>query len=127
MSDPLTGETRRFQGDQVFGCGVTFQHDLSGGKYSYGFDHSCRSERGSIFRVREVRKQLIEPLVSIYGQWKPDSRTTVRVDLFNVTDQAFGYDRDIHVGPRNVSPVQFTEVRRVKASPSLILQVRSTF
>lgn len=127
VTDPVTGETRRFQGNQNFGCGVAFNHDLAGGKYSYGFDHGCNVDRGTLFRVREVRKQVAEPFVTLYGQWKPDTRTTVRVDIGNATDRATGYNRDIYAGPRDVAPVLFTEVRRTKMSPWLFVQVRKTF
>jgi outer membrane receptor protein involved in Fe transport len=125
--DPVTGEERRFQGNQNFACGVNFNHDLAGGKYAYGFDHGCNVDRGTIFRVREVRKQVAEPFVTLYGQWKPDTRTTVRVDIGNATDRALGYDRDIYAGPRDTAPKLFTEVRRTKMSPWLFLQLRKTF
>ena len=125
--DPVTGGVRRFQGDQSFKCRVAFDHDLSGGKYSYGFIHGCSVERGSIFRVREVRREVSEPIVAAYWQWKPYNSTTVRLDLSNITDNSFGYDRDIYAGSRDGAPLQFTEVRRVKAGPSVLLQVRRTF
>jgi len=125
--DPVTGETRRFQGNQAFGCGVAFNHDLQGGKWSYGFDHGCNIDKGRLFRVREVRAQYYEPFVTLYGQWKPSSDTTIRLDIGNATDREAGYDRDIYAGPRDVSPVAFHEVRRTKMSPWLFLQMRKSF
>jgi outer membrane receptor protein involved in Fe transport len=85
--DPVTGETRRFQGNQAFGCGVNFNHDLQGGKYSYGFDHGCNVDKGRQFRVREVRAFYNEPFVTLYGQWKPSSDTTIRLEVGNATDR----------------------------------------
>ena len=125
--DPLTGESRRFQGNQAFGCGVNFNHDLQGGKYSYGFDHGCNVDKGRLFRVREVRALYAEPFVTLYGQWKPSSDTTIRLDVGNATDRERGYDRDIYAGPRDVAPVAFREVRRTRMSPWLFLQIRKTF
>ena len=127
VTDPLTGETRRFQGNQAFGCGVNFNHDLQGGKYSYGFDHGCNVDKGRAFRVREVRAFYNAPFLTLYGQWKPTSDTTVRVDIGNASDRESGYDRDIYAGPRDVSPVAFHEVRRTKMSPWLFLQMRKSF
>ncbi|RZJ04498.1 MAG: TonB-dependent receptor [Brevundimonas sp.] len=127
VTDPVTGEDRRFQGNQNFGCGVSFNHDLQGGKYAYGFDHGCNVDRGTLFRVREVRNLIAEPFVTFYGQWKPDTRTTVRVDIGNATDRAAGYDRDIYTGPRDTAPLAFRETRRTKMSPWLFVQVRKTF
>lgn len=125
--DPVTGEERRFQGNQAFGCGVSFNHDLQGGKYSYGFDHGCNIDRGSAFRVREVREFYNEPFVTLYGQWKPTTDMTVRLDVGNATDRQSGYDRQIFSGPRDVAPLAFREVRRTKMSPWLFLQIRKTF
>ncbi|MDZ4375801.1 MAG: TonB-dependent receptor, partial [Phenylobacterium sp.] len=127
VTDPLTGETRRFEGNQAFGCGVAFNHDLQGGRWSYGFDHGCNVDKGRAFRVREVRAFHAEPGVSAYGQWKPRRDLTVRVDLGNATDRATGYDRHIHTGPRDTAPLAFREVRRTKMSPWLFVQIRKTF
>ena len=127
VTDPVTGETRRFQGNQAFGCGVAFNHDLMGGRWSYGFDHGCNVDKGRVFRVREVRALYAEPFVTIYGQWKPRGDLTVRVDIGNATDRAQGYDRDIYAGPRDSAPIAFREVRRTRMSPWLFLQIRKTF
>lgn len=125
--DPVTGESRRFQGNQAFGCGVDFNHDLQGGKYSYGFEHGCNIDKGRSLRVREVRAFYAEPFVTLYGQWKPSADTTIRLDIGNATDRERGYDRDIYTGPRSTAPLAYREVRRTKMSPWLFLQVRKSF
>ncbi|HEV2083140.1 MAG TPA: TonB-dependent receptor [Brevundimonas sp.] len=127
VTDPLTGEPRRFQGNQYFGCGVDFDQTLAGGRWSWGLQHGCNVDRGTSYRIREVREGYAEPFVTLWGQWKPDDRTTVRLDVGNATDRQNGYDRDIYTGPRDVSPVAYREVRRTKMSPWLFVQVRRTF
>ncbi len=127
VTDPVTGRIRRVQGDQAFSCSVSFVHDLSGGRFSYGFEHGCSPEHGATFRVREIRRTVSRPYVTAFGQWKPSSATVVRLELLNVTNYTFGYDREIHAGPRDSAPLQYTEMRRAKASPSLLLQVRRSF
>ena len=127
VTDPLTGEIRRFRGNQAFGCGVNFNHDLMGGRWSYGFDHGCNLDKGRALRVREVRAFYNEPFVTLYGQWKPRADLTVRVDLGNATDRSSGYDRDIYTGPRDGAPLAFREVRRTQMSPWLFVQIRRTF
>lgn len=127
VTDPLTGEKRAFQGDQTFGCGVDLTQDLRGGRWSWGMQHGCNIDRGQVWRVREVREFYAEPFVTLWGQWKPNARTTVRVDLGNVTDRVNGYDRDIFTGPRDVSPLAFRESRRTQMSPWLFLQIRTKF
>ena len=125
--DPVTGEERRFQGNQAFGCGVAFNQDLMGGRWSWGFDHGCNVDKGRAFRVREVRAFYAAPELGLYGQWKPRADLTVRADLMNVTDREQGYDREIHSGPRDTTPVAFREVRRTRMSPFLFIQIRKTF
>lgn len=125
--DPVTGEERRFQGNQAFGCGVSFNQDLMGGRWSYGFDHGCNVDKGRGFRVREVRAFYEEPGVGAFVQWKPQGDLTVRVDLGNATDRAQGYDREIYTGPRDTAPLAFREVRRTRMSPWLFVQIRKTF
>ncbi len=125
--DPVTGEERRFQGNQAFGCGVTFNQDLKGGRWSYGFDHGCNVDKGAAYRVREIRYFHAEPGVSAWGQWKPRGDLTVRVDLGNATNRRNGYDREIYAGPRDTAPLAFREVRRTRMSPWLFLQIRKTF
>ncbi|MDQ3125490.1 MAG: TonB-dependent receptor [Pseudomonadota bacterium] len=125
--DPVTGEERRFQGNQAFGCGVSFNQDLMGGRWAYGFDHGCNVDKGRAFRVREVRAFYSEPGVSAYVQWKPQRDLTVRVDLGNATDRERGYQREIYTGPRDTAPLAFREVRRTRMSPWLFVQIRKTF
>ncbi len=125
--DPVTGEERRFQGDQAFGCGVAFNQDLMGGRWSYGFNHGCNVDKGRGFRVREVRAFYAEPEVSAFVQWKPERDLTVKIDLGNASDRARGYDREIYTGPRDTAPLAFREVRRTRMSPWLFVQIRKTF
>jgi len=125
--DPVTGKERRFQGNQAFGCGVSFNQDLSGGRWSWGFEHGCNVDRNPNYRVREVRIAFAEPEVHVYGQWKPRRDLTVRVDLGNATNRRRGYDRDIYLGPRDTTPLSFREVRRTQMSPWLFVQIRKTF
>jgi hypothetical protein len=125
--DPVTGETRRFQGNQAFGCGVNFNQDLMGGRWSYGFDHGCNIDKGRLFRVREVRALYQEPFITLYAQWKPSPDLTIKIDYANISDRQLGYDRDIYAGPRDVSPVAFREVRRTTMSPWVFLQIRKSF
>lgn len=126
VTDPLTGEERRFRGNQNFGCGVSFNQDLDGGKWSWGVDHGCNIDRGKMWRTREVREFYAEPFVTAWVQWKPKEDLTIKVDLGNATDRAEGYDRNIYAGPRDVAPIAFHEQRRTWMSPWIFLQIRKS-
>jgi len=124
--DPLTGTPRRFSGQQAFGCGVNFNQDLRGGRWSYGFDHGCNVDEANLYRIREVRRYESEPFVTGYGQWKPSRDLTVRVDLGNVTDRQNRNYRIIHDGPRDTAPLLRREERGTRMSPWIFLQIRKT-
>jgi hypothetical protein len=124
--DPLTGEERRRAGQLPFGCGVSFTQDLRGGRWSWGADHGCNVDRSSTYRTREIREDIGEPFVTLFGQWKPSADLTVRVDIGNATDRENGYTRDIYAGPRDSSPLAYREVRRTRMAPWLFLQIRRT-
>ena len=126
VTDPLTGEERRFSGQGKFGCGVSFNQDLDGGRWSYGFDHGCNLDRGVNYRIREIRTFEEEPFVTLYGQWKPSTNLTVRVDLGNATDREQRRYREIHSGPRNTTPVTRYEEFGSHMSPWLFIQIRKT-
>lgn len=122
--DPLTGEKRRFSGEIPFGCGISFSHDLKGGRFSYGAEHGCNVDRYNTYRVREVRLVDQDPFVSVYAQWKPRPKLTVRVDLGNVTDFRLRTVRDVYTGPRNVAPLAFSEERLLRRGRYLFVQLR---
>ncbi|MES2988116.1 MAG: TonB-dependent receptor [Pseudomonadota bacterium] len=124
VTDPLTGQHRRLPREIPFGCSVSFNHDLSGGKFSYGFDHGCNVDRHTAYRVREVRTVNNAPFVTIYGQWKPNPKMTVRVDLGNATNFRLENGREVHTGPRNSTPLAFREERVLRQGQYLFLQVR---
>ena len=126
VTDPLTGEGRRFSGQIAFGCGIDFNQDLGGGRWSYGFQHGCNLDDPVQYRIREVRNIEEEPFVTVYGQWKPRPDLTVRLDLGNATDREQRRERLVYSGPRNSAPLSFREERGARMSPWLFIQIRKT-
>jgi len=127
VRDPLTGEERRFQYNQAFGCGINFDQDLMDGRLTWGLEHDCNVYRGRIFRVREVRSFYSEPELEAYVEWKPRPDLTVRADLGNVTDRVRGNDRELYAGPRNTAPLASRETRRIESAPWLAIAIRQSF
>lgn len=123
-TDPLTGEHRRFSGELPFGCGVNFNQDLKGGRFSYGFDHGCNVDENVNYRVRERRFFEGEPYITIYGQWKPSSDLTIRLDFANITNAEQRNEREIHSGRRDLTPLLFRELRSIRQGEWLFLQIR---
>ena len=126
IEDPLTGESRRFSGDDGFGCGVTFTQDLDGGRWAWGMNHSCDVDAGTSYRVRELRFNEAEPPFNAFVQWKPSDDLSVRVDFSNLTDAEQRRRRDIYAGPRDSAPLSRRETSSQTRGSWLFLQIRKT-
>ncbi len=126
VTDPLTGETRRFSGDDGFGCGLAFDQDLDGGRWAWGVDHGCDQDGGTGYRVRELRYTESEPYFGAYVQWKPSRDLSVRVDVSNLTDAEERRRRDIYAGPRDSAPLSLRETYSQTRGSWLFLQLRKT-
>lgn len=127
VTDPLTGQDRAFRNTVRFSCGISFSHDLFGGKFTYGGSHGCDVDRFTNYRTGEARFYRGEPFVSAYAIWKPRRNLTLQVDAGNITDAGSDVVRDLYTGPRNTAPLAFREERRLKQGRYVYLQVRRTF
>jgi hypothetical protein len=122
--DPLTGQARRFSGSGEFGCGVSYDQDLAGGRWAFGLQHGCNVDHSVNYHVDEVRSFTSEPFVLVYGQWKPSRGLTLRVDVGDITNHDMQSSRAFYSGPRNSSPLDLTEVRRARSGRWVYLQLR---
>ncbi|MDO1558033.1 TonB-dependent receptor [Brevundimonas sp. 2R-24] len=122
--DPVTGRTVDFPGSDGFGCGVAYNHDLQGGRWSYGFDHGCDNDAGYNYRTRELRYVDNEPFLTLYGQWKPRDDLTVRLEIGNATTHVLHRERWVYTGVREASPLSFHEVQESSSYPWFFLQIR---
>ena len=125
--DPLTGETRRFSGQLANGCGVSFDQDLRGGRWSYGGHHGCNVDDSLQYRIREVRRTETDPDLTFFVQWKPRPELTLRFDAGNASDLERRRTRFVYAGPRDSSPLAFREDRGTRQGPFVFLQARRTF
>lgn len=126
IEDPLTGESRRFSGDDGFGCGITFTQDLDGGRWAWGTNHSCDMDNGTSYRVRELRFTEAEPPFNAFVQWKPSDDLSIRLDVSNLTDAETRRQRDIYSGPRDSSPLSYRETYSRTRGSWLFLQIRKS-
>lgn len=125
VTDPLTGETRRFSGNTAVTCANQFNQDLMGGRWSYGVDVFCPPDAKS-YRIREVRRNRNDPYQSVFVQWKPRADMTIRLDIGKPLGQESLRVRDLFSGPRDTSPLLFHEERGYDGGPFYYLQFRKT-
>lgn len=127
VTDPLTGERRRYANEIPFTCSATFSHDIFGGRFTYGAYASCGNRPYHLYRIAEYRTTELEPSFEIFGQWKPTKKLTLRLDLANINNAARFYDRDIYAGPRNASPLLYRERREQRRGQYVYFQIRRLF
>lgn len=124
VTDPLTGQRRPLAYNEPFTCYVGFSQDLKRGRFSYGFMHDCNVDHFSTYRSSQVRTVIAQPFMTIYGQWKPSAKLTLRLDLGNATNSSLRTLRDVYGGPRETAPLLFREERNTRRGRYLYLQVR---
>ena len=124
VTDPLTGIPRTLAYQQRFDCNVGFTQDVKGGRFQFGFEHGCDVARVTGYRIDEVRIGRAPPFAYVYGQWKPTSDLTLRLDLGNLVNGSSATLRDVYDGPRTVAPLLFREERATRRGRYAYLQVR---
>lgn len=124
VTDPLTGQQRMFSNQIPFGCGLSFSQDLDHGRFTWGAHHGCNMDIYSNYRVRELRRTVVQPNLDYFIQWKPRRDLTLRLDVGNTNNIERRTYREIHTGPRNASPLLYNEERKTRYGPFAFLQVR---
>lgn len=124
VTDPLTGERRRYANEQPFTCSASYSQDLFGGRFTYGLFASCGQRPSHLYRISEYRTTELEPSLQIYGLWKPSKKLTIRVEAGNLNNAARIYDRYIYDAARNASPLLYREQRKQRRGQYIFLQIR---
>lgn len=124
VTDPLTGQRRPLAYNEPFTCYVGFSQDAKRGRFSYGLMHDCNVDHFSTYRSSQVRTVIAQPFMTVYGQWKPSAKLTLRLDLGNATNGSLRILRDVYGGPRDNAPLSFREDRNTRRGRYLYLQVR---
>ncbi|MET3710596.1 hypothetical protein ABIC65_001276 [Sphingomonas trueperi] len=126
VTDPLTGERRRYTNEQPFTCSGSFSQDLFGGRFTYGVYASCGQPDTRLYRIAEFRTTQVEPALEVYTIWKPSKRLAIRVDAGNLLNAARTYDRNLYTGERNVAPLLYRERATQRRGQYLYVQFRRT-
>lgn len=126
VRDPLTGRSRGWSGFwPEWDWGVELRRDLA--KWSYGMTVSDRAPI-TFFRIDEVDSNFnSQPFASVFAEYRPDKRTTLRIDVENALDTAGQRLRIFHA-PNRGNPVPFiTEFRHRDSHASITFSVNRTF
>ncbi|MFM5908366.1 MAG: hypothetical protein ACKOPO_12410 [Novosphingobium sp.] len=126
VRDPLSGLDRAWSGfwpEWDWLAELRRDH----GKWSYGTTVRHRAPF-SFFRVEEVDTQINSgPFASAFVEFRPDKRTTLRLDADNVFDTAGQRMRTFHAPDRRSLTPAITEFRHRDAHASVTFSINRTF
>lgn len=123
--DPYTGRARRFSGADSLFTELGFRQDL--GSFAWGFTASTSDHETVYRRTEEDRLFRDNPRVNAFAEWRPDPRTTVRLDIQNATDAAFFRERRFFTPDRS-APAPVLLERRLRTRHVVPgLGIRRTF
>jgi hypothetical protein len=126
VTDPTTGEGRRISGQRPRNLEFQYRQDLPRYKLTYGAVYLDGFDE-TYFRFNEIFRVRLDRYFQAFVEYKPDPRTSFRVELANIGRFNLDRDREVFSGPRNANPVSFTEQFSTQARQRLILRLRRTF
>jgi len=124
--DPLSGKRRGWSGFYpVWEWSVDLRRDLA--HWSYGVFFTDRADN-VFYRIEEVDSLILE---RIYGtafvEYRPDKRTTLRLDIDNAFDTAGQRYREFSIPNRSAATPTFTEFRHRDAHAAVTFSITRTF
>lgn len=114
VRDPLTGAKRGFSGFwPSYDLSAELRRDL--GKTAFGASINDRDEI-TFFRTDEIDSNFNHgPFVSVFAEYRPDAKTTLRLDVDNAAN-ATGNRRRFFFDPNRTAAEPFAEEYRVRNS-----------
>lgn len=126
VRDPITGRDRPWSGFRPkWNVGAEIRRDLK--KWSYGAE-LYREATSTIYRIDEIDSFFNSgPFVLAFVEYRPDKRTTLRLDVENAADVA-GQRERLFFDPNRTSPLPILrEFRHRDAHALVTVSVNRTF
>lgn len=126
VTDPVTGEDRRFSGQRRYALEGELRQDLVDIGWAWGIesDYVDRSVRFELDELdiddRGVDVEAFIETTRYFG-------VKMQLTLQNLLNREFLRDRSVFDGPRGSSPVQFREARDLRRGRSVVLSVSGAF
>ncbi|MDB5438642.1 MAG: TonB-dependent receptor [Caulobacteraceae bacterium] len=126
LTDPFTGELRGQPGDGDFRLDGRFEQDLPRLNLTWGVT-AGRQGLQPDWR-RDGRDWYREsPNLGFYMNYKPNSQTTLSLDLMNLASRKFVNVRTFYAGQRDNTPLSYTEISRQRSTRQAQVTLRRAF
>jgi len=127
VDDPLTGETRRLNGDQIYSYTAEFRHDIENTDYAYGFG-LYRGSNAARFRLNNILDiQFDGPDSNIFFEDKDILGMKLTVTAFNLLEFNQDWRRDIFTDRRDIGQLDFTEFRQREFGRTVAIELSGTY
>ena len=91
------------------------------------FASATTSRKIATFPVRACDGRSWKTWVSVFIEYKPRPDTSLRVELQNAGGRGIEFIRNVYTGPRNVSPLDFTDTRDTSYGRMIYVRFRKTW
>ncbi len=126
VTDPLTGEKRRFSDQRPEKLNVNFRQDLPELNLTFGLGW-FGGWRESYYQGTAIENLKLRDFFNSFIEWKPDPGFTLRAELNNFDAYSFNIERRVYGGPRDVNPLSYIETERRNSQVLGLLSARWTF
>jgi outer membrane receptor protein involved in Fe transport len=125
VTDPTTGQAREISGLRPIEWEAHFTHDLPAYRFNWGVD-VFGGWRETYYRYNEISTSKLKTYVVPFVEWKPSPDVILRAEIQNVTSRGFRNTRVVYSGPRDTSPIAFTDDRDIQFGPMYWFRIRKT-
>jgi outer membrane receptor protein involved in Fe transport len=123
VDDPLTGVSREISALHPVDWTANYSQDLPAWKATWGAD-LMGGFRERFFRLSEIETRKFSPSLWLYYEVKPRPDIVVRVEAQGVTARNVRRIREVYLGPRDTSALDYTDVRSLEWRGALYLRIR---
>lgn len=126
VTDPTTGQKREISALRPVEWEATFTQDLPRWKTSFGVE-AYGAWRDTYYRYNEISTDKLKTFVKPFVEYRPRPDIVIRGEIQNVTERGFRHTRQVYGGPRNTSPLLYTDDRDIQFGRMYWIRVRKTF
>lgn len=126
VTDPTTGETRRFQGNEDWRFMANFRQNLAEHNMSWGFSGHVLGDEDT-YRFDEVYIFSREPRLDLWVETTAFFDATVRLSWQDLNAQVNERERRFYSDARDVGTLEAVEIREQDLGGFVVLTARKTF
>jgi len=126
VTDPATGQTRRFSGETPINGWISLTHDIPSQQLRWGMQLNSQ-EASRYYEANEFDHYITPSRLSAFVEYRPQSQWTVRVFGERMGQLPSQRERTIYDGLRGASAVSYVERRSLNTGMMLGINIQHTF